>query len=72
MDWIKVKDRLPPDFENILIYCPIIKSMTVAYLMYDKYEPIFYIIVDFDEYEQTVPIEDITHWMPLPESPKDE
>lgn len=69
--WISVKERLPDDCENVLIYCHILKSITGAYLLYDKDKrPICYVIVDFDEYEQTCSMDGITHWMPLPELPE--
>lgn len=72
MEWISVKDRLPEDCENVLVYCPILGSMAVAYLAYDrKGSPIHYTIVDFDEYDQIARLNEISHWMPLSEPPKE-
>lgn len=71
-EWIKCSDRLPEDCVNVLIFCPLIKQMTAAYLAYSvDREPLFYCIIDFDEYDQNASIEDITHWMPLPNPPQE-
>lgn len=68
MNWISVKDKLPSGCEIVLIYCALIKQIAIGYLIYDsKREPI--VIVAFDEYDQPASLEDITHWMPIPEVP---
>lgn len=71
MGWISVKDRLPPDCESVMIWS---KGMTpiTAWLAYDKGEvPRYYQINDWDESDQILSLKDITHWMPLPEPPKE-
>ena len=73
MKWIDIKDKLPKDCENVLVYMPILDSCTVAYLIYSpEKQPIHYAIVDFDEYEQSIDLNDISHWMPLPKLPNKE
>ena len=56
MEWISVKDKLPCESDNILVwegqYCEI-------YLCYNR-----------DHFERHY--KDITHWMPLPEPPTDQ
>ena len=71
MTWIPCNERLPKECENVLIYCPLLNSMTVAYLIYElEGKPIDFVIVDFDEYDQSCSLKNISHWMPLPEVPK--
>lgn len=64
-EWISVKDRLPEHDETILIW------HTTFGIMIDTF--------DLDSYTenggngsglQGVNINDVTHWMPLPEPPK--
>lgn len=62
MEWISVKDRLPEDIINVLIYNPELEGgVDVA----------FY---DINENEwcglSSYRLIGITHWMPLPEPPK--
>lgn len=71
MSWIKCSDRLPFDCESVLIYS---RGYTVisAYLVYDlKKEPIYWNVNDWDESDTTWEIDEVTHWMPLPEPPKE-
>ena len=70
-EWVKCSDKLPDDCDCVLIYCPITHSQAVAYLIYDIDRiPITFIINDFDESDQTIHVEDISHWMKLPPPPK--
>lgn len=69
MKWIKCTEKLPPECEPVLIYVPN-QGSTVAYLVYSSSKsPIQYVIVDFDEFEQYLNLNDVTHWMELPEPP---
>lgn len=58
--WISVKEKLPPEDESVLIYT--IMGMCVAARWDDR----FFVskTASFVKY-------DVTHWMPLPEPPKD-
>ncbi len=65
-EWISVDDRMPDDVqscESLLVYCayPACKEADVAYLDSD------YIWCSEDSHKP-IPV---THWMPLPEPPKD-
>lgn len=68
MEWINVKDRLPPkDGSAFLGYDPTKFELDKIYVL--KYVP------DNERYEETggecyFPWEP-THWMPLPEAPKE-
>lgn len=64
--WINVKDSLPPDCEDIVVFVPGF-GITGAYLMYDfDGLPIRYVIIDFHNYEETLSLKEVTHWMILP------
>lgn len=60
--WISAKDKLPKHEENVLLYFG--KFMGVGY--YDEADQSFYDAAD--DYE----LVNVTHWMPLPEPPKEE
>jgi hypothetical protein len=67
-EWISVKDRLPVDGEYVLVYAKNgtrrYKIDSAIYCEEKKYHWRFFDIPNyFGKY--------ITHWMPLPEPPKD-
>ena len=63
-EWISVKDRLPENIANrVLVVCE--RSNGVFYAHYEK--P-FWINLETDKPF----ISTVTHWMPLPEPPKEE
>lgn len=63
MEWISVKDRLPEVDQGILLYWN--DDICTGYLT--KYGNDFIFCDGFtDDYEK----EFVTHWMPLPEPPK--
>jgi|SRR5580692_3743269 hypothetical protein len=71
MEWISVKDKFPEDCENVLIYCSGF-PITGAYLIFSKQKsPICWQVNDWDESEGTLLLGDVTHWMPLPNPPKE-
>ena len=65
MEWISVKDRLPELEEDVLAYDPSLESISVGYLSaFLGHNPTW--VIDFGQ-----SISDcVTHWMPLPEPPK--
>lgn len=71
-DWISVKERMPPENENVLVYavskygelsgpsrCVITKWKELAGRT-RWYDPWLGFCIDYD----------ITHWMPLPDAPE--
>lgn len=62
--WISVKDRLPDPIYNprVLAYMPLV-DYQYAILVYDKGE---WTDIGDDTYD---PQGEVTHWMPMPESP---
>ena len=65
--WISVKDRMPDECEEVLIYCP-------EFL--EKIRKALYIEDDFYIEKEDLVVEPApsgcTHWMPLPKPPKEE
>lgn len=66
MEWISIKDQLPKEQGHYLVYCP--RSFPKNYRGR---------IAEFYTDNQTFycewtdnPIEDVTHWIRLPEEPK--
>lgn len=75
MEWISIKDRLPPYEEWVLLYCineeqfppdpQIFVGRSGQYGEEDEYQS-----AHGDGYVRSGTI--ITHWMPLPEPPEEE
>ena len=65
MEWISVNDRLPEDGENV-IACD--KERAVCEAIYDK-DGKFYWSGFWGDWCDVL---EATHWMPLPEPPKEE
>ena len=56
-EWISVKDRLPEQGQEIIVYCGgVLKPTVFAYQFWNKH---------YDSWAR------ITHWMPLPPAPED-
>ena len=77
-EWISVKDKLPNELDDVLIYGPNI-VITKAFLLKNiidrvVHREVFYkagwMISDSEE-GNSIDSEHVTHWMPLPEPPKD-
>ena len=66
--WISVKDRLPDNASDVLAYYDSECEIRIAPVNY--YKGVWYDCV-FNRPLDTLGQERITHWMPLPEPPKD-
>lgn len=70
-EWISVKDRLPEECVDVLIFnsnhIPVVGFLT--YL--NKNEPINWTVCDWHDSELTVEVDYVTHWMPLPKLPEE-
>lgn len=75
MNWISVKDRLPQEKQDVLVFERWMDIPFVGYLVKDKW----HVNKEFYEVGGTyadgyiigvVSQKDVTHWMPLPEPPK--
>jgi hypothetical protein len=65
-EWISVKDRLPKDFETVLAFCKDGRMFVGRHTSWNRWE-IWTAMASTRIVSITV-----THWMPLPESPKGE
>jgi hypothetical protein len=63
MEWISVKDRLPESNDTHLIIAGVTKWYDVCH--YDLDRGVWYDCIDYDD------VDGVTHWMPLPEPPKE-
>ncbi len=68
MDWIKVTDRLPETGEECLVA---FHSLPEKLGFWQCYSLSTFIENKFHSWELNKVINHPTHWMPLPESPKD-
>ena len=65
-EWISVEDRLPRTNVGVLVYAPRLKNIFEAFYRADGKWEIF-------SYRAGEILNDkVTHWMPLPESPKED
>ena len=62
--WISVKERLPEDNQEVITYS---SSGEIEVLKYDNHD----IKDTFVKYGALVRVFNVTHWMPLPEVPKE-
>ena len=72
MEWISVEDRMPPKETYVLVYCNSGENSCIAFAMnFGRY----FVMTDDVGYKNTewkTPIDsEITHWMPMPEPPKE-
>ena len=65
-EWISVDDRLPEYFKAVLIYCPTDKNV------YEVYLETHGLWRFFDYSAGKIIDEPVTHWMPIPEPPKED
>ncbi len=78
MEWISVKDRLPDDDEDVLVYHEYDFHISVGCFCRDNIH--YYIETDGSKFytdtgwESEIPWAQkggVTHWMPLPQPPKE-
>ena len=71
--WISVKDKLPEDNQMVIGYTPVDGYMFVGYLTHSKWGDIleekWHIITAMRSDRRIT--KRVTHWMPLPELPKE-
>ena len=64
-EWISVKDRLPEPFVSVLGYCPDEEPLPTVHEVYMN---------GFGQWRsaQVYGMGNVTHWMPMPEPPKED
>ena len=74
MEWIKVSDRLPPFFEDVLVTC--LSSLSLELVKDEKYLAIDRFCTWPDHhipcFKTDTFLGKVTHWIPLPRLPKEE
>jgi hypothetical protein len=72
MDWISIKERLPMKNKRVLVYESLHKEVTIGEAPIGD-DGFWSIVESFDQYSRDCSgiSADITHWMPLPEPPKE-
>ena len=68
MEWISVKDRLPELDEPVLVFSKGDYKLSALCKEIPTFEETF---KAFDYWEDIDELHHVTHWMPLPEPPKD-
>lgn len=72
MKWISVKDRLPEIGQEVIVYCPSCKRKVTALCRLIRYEEAVNFYWDNSYGGSNIHVQDaVTHWMPLPEAPKE-
>ena len=66
MEWISVKDRMPNMKDIVLVYDTFLECVSIGYISEFLGERTVWII----DYGESVS-DTVTHWMPLPEPPKE-
>lgn len=66
MEWISVKDRMPSMKDIVLVYDTFFEDVSIGYISEFLGERTIWII----DYGESVS-DTVTHWMPLPEPPKE-
>jgi len=74
LEWISVEDRLPEEHDIVDVYCSDGRNTEIEFYDGGFYGPEQDFSVDDCGYgclSNTDLINDVTHWMPLPEPPTD-
>ena len=73
MEWISVKEKLPEPFVDVLVWCTSQVGLSIA--IDEKYAAIDRFCIWQDDhmpsFRATRFFGHVTHWVPLPEPPKD-
>lgn len=63
--WISVKEKLPNQYDNVLVF---IKGKTLSAEVYRVEDSLMFLIIGFG----ALTADKVSHWMPLPNPPKAE
>lgn len=68
-NWISVEDRLPKEKQKVLVYMPADERCDHEYICEALYN---YAWHGWEDADEPIELEGITHWMPLPQPPRKE
>lgn len=71
MEWISVKDRLPEDEQRVIAYCQKVKKYFVGFAERSHYSDKVHWWHEGAKGGLYSATSKVTHWMPLPEPPKE-
>lgn len=63
MEWIKCSERMPEETGDIIVFSD---GIVMSGISYSRRKGFY---IDALEYDDDEPIDDVTHWMPLPNPP---
>lgn len=63
MEWIKCSERMPEETGDIIVFSD---GIVMSGISYSRRKGFYIDALEYDDYE---PIDDVTHWMPLPNPP---
>ncbi len=67
--WISVKNQFPEELENVIVFTE--GCVDVGYLTKDGFGKRQWETDSLDEWGDREVLKDVTHWMPLPDEPKE-
>lgn len=65
MEWIKCSERMPEETGDIIVFSD---GIVMSGISYSRRKGFY---IDALAYDDDEPIDDVTHWMPLPNPPTD-
>ena len=69
--WIPVSERLPDAGTNVLVFCKGCDYSSILTFRHDRYGNLEFMYQDDCGYWRKAFRAEVTHWMPLPEPPKE-
>lgn len=69
-NWISVKDRFPENGKMVIVNCEY--GVTFAeFMSFQHGNTLYYTNIGIGNCEDSNSVKNVTHWMPLPEPPKE-
>ncbi|HAJ4242739.1 TPA: DUF551 domain-containing protein [Escherichia coli] len=65
MNWVKCSERMPEETDDIIV---VSDDIVMSGISYSRRKGFY---ISALEYDEDAPIDDVTHWMPLPEPPSE-
>ena len=68
-EWISVKERLPEDFEQVIVLCEFKKSLHISSIQFQTITTAKHQLIDIRTWEGLINPQ-VTHWMYLSKPPE--